>query len=257
MLVGAFTRDVTGARLRHRVFAFAVMFKCPRFNRLLTAGSQLEGTGTGRVRPRPRDRVPQPFPSRSIFIAAALPAWCAGHAHGNGRSCRSAGFEAGKPLARLSRMKRNPTLLQGTASGSSESGKLQAPQRIGVGENAPQSGKLRWSLLPSELNFERTFEMSEAKSDRPVRRYITRTLVTVALLLAYAFGMVAVSGVTNPAMAQRGRGDGRGRGDSRGRGDGRGRGGGRGVYRGGIWFPWIAPGFCHYPRSSRRVSCDL
>jgi hypothetical protein len=104
--------------------------------------------------------------------------------------------------------------------------------------------------------------MSHATSDRSVRRYVTRALVAVTLLIAYAFGMVAVSSLTSPAMAQRGRGDGRGdgrgrgRGDSRGRGDGRGRGGrgrGRGIYRGGIWLPWIAPGFCHYARSSRRV----
>jgi hypothetical protein len=104
--------------------------------------------------------------------------------------------------------------------------------------------------------------MSQAKSDRSVRRYVTHTLVTGALLIAYGFGMVSVTSVMSPAMAQRGRGDGRGgRGDSRGRGDGRGRGGGRGrgrgIYRGGLWLPWIAPGFCHYPRSSRRVPCDF
>jgi hypothetical protein len=104
--------------------------------------------------------------------------------------------------------------------------------------------------------------MSQAKSDKSLRRYVTRSLAAGVLLVAYAFGMVSMSSVMSPAMAQRGRGDSRGgRGDSRGRGDGRGRGGGRGrgrgIYRGGLWLPWIAPGFCHYPRSSRRVPCDF
>jgi hypothetical protein len=35
-----------------------------------------------------------------------------------------------------------------------------------------------------------------------------------------------------------------------------GRGGrGRGIMRGGVWYPWIAPGFCHYPVTSLRVAC--
>jgi F0F1-type ATP synthase membrane subunit c/vacuolar-type H+-ATPase subunit K len=58
-----------------------------------------------------------------------------------------------------------------------------------------------------------------------IRRALTRTLATGALLGLYVFGTVAASGImvtagTSPAMAQRGRG--RGRGD---RGRGRGYGG--------------------------------
>ena len=62
-----------------------------------------------------------------------------------------------------------------------------------------------------------------------IRRALTRTLATSALLGLYVFGTVAATGImvtagTSPAMAQRGRGRGRGRGD-RGRGRGRGYGG--------------------------------
>jgi hypothetical protein len=42
-----------------------------------------------------------------------------------------------------------------------------------------------------------------------------------------------------------------------GRGVVRGRGRGRGFFRGGIWFPFLAPGFCHHPWTSARVVCDV
>ena len=67
--------------------------------------------------------------------------------------------------------------------------------------------------------------MAAVKSNSPVRKFITRTLATGAMLAMYSLGTAAVTGVVltagvSPASAQRGRG-GRGRG---------GRGGG-----------WVAP----------------
>ena len=121
-----------------------------------------------------------------------------------------------------------------------------------------------------------------------VRKYLTGVLATAALLIAYAVGSLAVTGVvmtagSDAAQAARGGGGGgggRGRGGGgvgRGRGGGgvgvvrgrggvvrgrgvgvvRGRGRGRGFWRGGVWFPWIAPGVCHEVPTSRRVYCDL
>lgn len=124
-----------------------------------------------------------------------------------------------------------------------------------------------------------------------VRKYLTGVLATAALLIAYAVGSLAVTGLvmtvgSDSAQAARGGGGGgggrgggggggRGAGGGRGRGGGvvvRGRGGGvvrgrgvgvvrgrggRGFWRGGVWFPWIAPGVCHEVVTSRRVYCDL
>ena len=101
-----------------------------------------------------------------------------------------------------------------------------------------------------------------------VRKYLTGVLATGALLIAYAVGSLAVTGFvmtvgSNSAQAARGEG---GRGGRGGRGvgrggfvrGGRGRGGrGRGFWRGGVWFPWIAPGLCHEVPTSRRLYCDL
>jgi|GEM_PF-3046183 len=62
-------------------------------------------------------------------------------------------------------------------------------------------------------------------SGNSVRQRVTRVLATGALLLMYAFGMVATTGAfvaagVSPAFAQRGRGRGRGGGWGRGRGGG-------------------------------------
>lgn len=58
-----------------------------------------------------------------------------------------------------------------------------------------------------------------------VRQRFTRVLAAGALLIMYAFGMIATTGAfvaagVSPAFAQRGRGRGRGGGWGRGRGDG-------------------------------------
>ncbi len=103
-----------------------------------------------------------------------------------------------------------------------------------------------------------------------VRKYLTGILAAGALLIAYAVGSLAVTGLvmtvgSNSAQAARGEG---GRGGRGGRGVGRGgfvrggrgrggRGRGRGIWRGGVWLPWIAPGLCHEVPTSRRVYCDL
>jgi len=68
--------------------------------------------------------------------------------------------------------------------------------------------------------------MTTARAGGSARKFLTRILATSALLGAYAFNTIAMTGVVmttsvSPAMAQRGRG-------ARG-GGGRGRGGGRGV----------------------------
>ncbi len=113
--------------------------------------------------------------------------------------------------------------------------------------------------------------MTESKSAGIIRKFVTRVVATGALLAVYALSTFAVSTVvmtagSTEAQAQRGRGrggGGRGRGGAvRGRGVGRGvvvrgggRGRGRGFYRGGIWFPWIAPGLCHRPFNSVRFYC--
>jgi hypothetical protein len=109
--------------------------------------------------------------------------------------------------------------------------------------------------------------MTESKSAGIVRKLVTRIVATGALLVVYALSTFAVSTVvmtagSTEAQAQRGRGrgGGRGRGAVRGRGRGvvvrgGGRGRGRGFYRGGIWFPWIAPGLCHRPFNSVRFYC--
>jgi hypothetical protein len=106
----------------------------------------------------------------------------------------------------------------------------------------------------------------------------------------YCLSVIAISGfmlnfVSTPAEAARGGGGGgrggggrggggRGGGGRGGGGRGVGRGGGRGVvvrgggvrgvrgrgrgyYRGGVWFPWIAPGFCRDPYTGFRVPCPL
>ena len=57
--------------------------------------------------------------------------------------------------------------------------------------------------------------MAIRKSDGPARNLITRILATGALLIMYAFGMIATTGAfmtagMSPAHAQRGRGRGRG-----------------------------------------------
>jgi hypothetical protein len=113
-------------------------------------------------------------------------------------------------------------------------------------------------------------------------KVLRRCLRVATMLAVYGAATIAVSGfmmstAVNQAQAQRGRGGGRGavvRGGGRGavvRGGGRGvvvrggrgvvrgrgvRGGrGRGIWRAGVWWPWIAPGFCHYPVTSQRVPC--
>jgi hypothetical protein len=102
--------------------------------------------------------------------------------------------------------------------------------------------------------------MTENKSGGAVRRFVTRVLAAGALVVLYAISTMAVTGVTmtatdSSAYAQRGgRG---GRGGRRGGARGRGRGRGRGIWRGGVWWPWIAPGWCHHIPTSRRVWCDI
>jgi hypothetical protein len=101
--------------------------------------------------------------------------------------------------------------------------------------------------------------MTGNNSGGAVRKFLTRILAAGALLAVYCMSTAAVTGVvmsatTTSAEAQR-RGPRRG---WRGRGRGwRGRGRGRGFWRGGVWFPWIAPGWCHHVPTSRRVWCDV
>ena len=116
--------------------------------------------------------------------------------------------------------------------------------------------------------------MSQTKSGGSVRKFVTGVIATGALLVLYLFSTIAVTSIvmtagSDSAMAARGggRGGGRGvgRGVGRGRGGGRGfvrggrgfvRGGrGRGFWRGGVWFPLIAPGYCHEVLTSRRFVC--
>jgi hypothetical protein len=71
--------------------------------------------------------------------------------------------------------------------------------------------------------------MTTLRAGGSARKFLTRILATSALLGAYAFNTIAMTGVVmttsvSPAMAQRGRGGGGRGGGGRGRG-----GGGRGV----------------------------
>jgi hypothetical protein len=126
--------------------------------------------------------------------------------------------------------------------------------------------------------------MTGNKAVKGPRKPLARFLAGLVMVAAYCLGTVALSGIaltgsSNVALAQRGRGGGgggrgggggarggggrgggaRGAGPSRGRGGGRGvvRGGGRGrgFWRGGVWVPWVAPGPCHVRWSSRWVAC--
>jgi hypothetical protein len=101
------------------------------------------------------------------------------------------------------------------------------------------------------------------------RKLLARCLAVVAMVGLYCLATLSVSGVvlsttSTPAEAQRGRGRGRGGpgGGYRGRGRGvvvrgRGRGRGRGIWRGGIWYPWFAPGICVHPWTGVRVPCPF
>jgi hypothetical protein len=115
------------------------------------------------------------------------------------------------------------------------------------------------------------------------RSLVKRCLAVVTMVGIYCLSALAISGfmlnfTVTPAEAGRGGGGGgrggggRGGGGRGGGGRGVGRGGGRGVvvrggrggrgrgrgyYRGGVWFPWIAPGFCRDPWTGFRVPCPL
>ena len=140
---------------------------------------------------------------------------------------------------------------------------------------------LQAGVAAKQNSIRRGDEMTGNATRGTVRKFITRALAAGALLAVYAFstaamtGAIMTAGVTT-AVAQRGGGGGGrgggarggrgggGRGGARGggrggRGGGRGgRGGrGRGYWRGGHWFPWIAPNVCHEPWTSRRVWCDI
>jgi hypothetical protein len=124
------------------------------------------------------------------------------------------------------------------------------------------------------------------------RSLVKRCLAVVTMVGIYCLSVLAISGfmlnfTVTPAEAGRGGGGGGRGGGGGGRGGG-GRGGvgrggggrgvavrggrgvavrggrgvavrgrGRGYYRGGVWFPWIAPGFCRDPYTGFRVPCPL
>jgi hypothetical protein len=102
------------------------------------------------------------------------------------------------------------------------------------------------------------------------RGLVKRCLAVVTMVGIYCLSALAISGfmlnfTVSPAEAARGGPGGGGRGGMRGGGRGRGgvvrgrggRGRGRGFFRGGVWFPWIAPGFCRDPWTGFRVPCPL
>jgi hypothetical protein len=112
--------------------------------------------------------------------------------------------------------------------------------------------------------FNKEATMSGNATHGRLRKFVTRTLATGALVALYAFGTAALTGtimtadVTSAAAAPKKR-----RAPVRRAPRGRApvrrapRGRGRGYWRGGIWFPWLAPYVCHEPWTSRRVWCDL
>jgi hypothetical protein len=125
------------------------------------------------------------------------------------------------------------------------------------------------------------------------RKFVTRCLAVATMLGLYCLAALAVSGfmlsaTVTPAAAQRGGGRGGGGRGGGGRGGGvgirgggvgirgggvrggvvrggvvrgggfaRGRGRGRGIWRGGIWYPWYAPGICIHPYTGFRVPCPF
>ena len=112
------------------------------------------------------------------------------------------------------------------------------------------------------------------------RSLVKRCLAVVTMVGIYCLSALAISGFmlnyVSPAEAARGGGGGGGRGGGGGgRGGGGMRGGGpacaalaavvagvmrgrgRGFYRGGLWYPWYAPGICIHPYTGRRVYCNL